>query len=212
MTIHKEAALLHQEARSTTYFILRTVFILFPLLEGIESCFRETIGITARIWSCSTRTIMELINQEHRGAEDLTQDEEIWERCAREVGLEGEDLEKERKKRQEKLLERLRSDQTPQDCPERPEIMFEGLDSTWHILGRAGDNIFGTAPYRYAGEVQDYDRWKAQTIVHVTTMIYHRRDTEAKEAYRQAMKEVIELLQGAALQVVKEMKTAELMK
>ena len=84
--------------------------------------------------------------------------------------------------------------------------MFEGLESTWHVLGRKGNNILGTAPYRYAGEVQDYDRWKAQTIVHVTVMIYHRRDTEAKEAYSQAMKEVIEVLQGAALQVVKEIR------
>ena len=130
----------------------------------------------------------------------------------RQVGLEGEDLEKERKRRQEKQLERLRGDQTPQDYPERPEIMFEGLESTWHVLGRKGNNILGTAPYRYAGEVQDYDRWKAQTTVYVTTMIYHRLDTGAKEAYRKAMKEVIEALQGAALQVVKEMKTADLMK
>ena len=90
----------HRIAR-TKKFNLQILTMLFPLLEGIESCFREIIGITARIRSCSTRTIMELINQKHRGAEDLIRDEEIWERCARQVGLEGEDLEKERKRRQE---------------------------------------------------------------------------------------------------------------
>ena len=121
--------------------------MVFPLFEGIESRFRETIGITARVWSCSTRTIMELINQETRGAEGFTREEEIWERCAQEAGLEGEAFEEARKKRQGRLQETI-------TCPMnwRLEIVFEGLDSTWHILGKAGD----IAPYSYAGEVEKF--------------------------------------------------------
>ena len=169
--------------------------MLFPLLEGIRTCGEEVVGMTASIWSCSTRLTMQMINQQHLATEGLTQEDDIWEKCARQL-YSGEELEEARRKRRA-AASRPRS-----------ELIFEGLEGAGHILGKAGD----TSPYEYAGDAQQFHRWKIQTITYVATMIYHRGEDDMKSAYQQAMREVIDVLHGPALQVAMEMETERIMK
>ena len=51
--------------------------------------------------------------------------------------------------------------------------------------------------------------WKIQTITYVATMIYHRGEDDMKLAYQQAMRKVIDVLHGPALQVAMEMETEQ---
>ena len=48
----------------TKKFNLQILTMLFPLLEGIRTCGEEVVGMTASIWSCSTRLTMQMINQQ----------------------------------------------------------------------------------------------------------------------------------------------------
>ena len=138
---------------------------------------------------------MQMINQHNLATEGLTQEDEIWEKCARQL-LSGKELEEARKKR-------LAAASQP-----RSELIFEGLEGAGHVLGKAGD----TSPREYAGDAQQFHRWKMQTITYVATMIYHRGENDMKSAYQQAMRNVIDVLQDTALQVAMEMKTERLMK
>ena len=168
---------------------------LFPLFEGIRTCGEEVVGMTASIWSCSTRLTMQMINQQNQTAEGLTQEDDIWEKCARQL-YSGEDLEK-------AIRQRRASASQP-----RSELIFEGLEGAGHILGKAGD----ITPYEYAGDAQQFGRWKIQTITYVATKIYHRTEQDMRLAYRRAMRDVIDALYGPALQVAMEMDSVGLMK
>ena len=120
---------------------------LFPLFEGISSCGEAVVGMTASFWFCSTRLTMQMINQHNLATEGLTQEDEIWEKCARQL-FSGKELEEARKKRL------AAASQT------RSELIFEGLEGAGHVLGKAGD----TSPREYAGDAQQFHRWKMQTI------------------------------------------------
>ena len=198
MTIHNTqltaARPQHRIAR-TKKFNLQILTMLFPLFEGIRTCGEEVVGMTASIWSCSTRLTMQMINQHNQTAEGLTQEDDIWEQCARQLYT-GEELE-------EAIKQRRASASQP-----RSELIFEGLEGAGHILGKAGD----ITPYEYAGDAQQFRRWKIQTITYVATKIYHRTEQDMRLAYRRAMRDVIDVLYGPALQVAMEMDSVGLMK
>ena len=142
---------------------------------------------------------MRMINQQNLAAEGFIQEDNIWERCAREIGITGEVFEEAREKR--------RAAATAASQP-RLELIFEGLEGAGHVLGKIGD----TSTYEYAGDAQHFHGWKMQTLTYVATMMYHRGEQDIKTAYRQAMRKVVNDLHGPALDVAKEMEMERLMK
>ena len=76
---------------------------------------------------------MQLINQEQQGAEGFTQEDDVWERCARLVGFPKEDLEK---ARAENAQGRVQSTHNPRFEETSSMVILEGLEGTGAYLGK----------------------------------------------------------------------------